>query len=108
MQFIGQRSLVVLALLLATTICVSLPDFADYAVQFNKTYNVSETNTRHAIYMIQVAELQALAKTNITYNVGVNNYSDSTDAEIACKFTGLFSPQRTQTTQRPQSIGIPD
>jgi len=64
------------------------PTFAAWAATYGKVYNGDEAVTREAIYNVNVEEIIAHNAKNLTWTMGVNQFTDLTEDEFIATFTG--------------------
>lgn len=88
--------LVVISLLLAAGSAYDfqryLQDFQQYLLDFDKHYSAEEEPIRQAIFMHKLAEIETTNALELPYKLGVNNFTDWTEEEIAAYVNATRDP----------------
>jgi len=95
----------VLLCAVALVAIVTADPFADFVVQYNKVYPADELSMRHAIFHDNLRVIEETNRMNLSYWLGVNEYTDLSWEEF--KSTFLMAPQHcsaTQGTYRPRGV----
>jgi C1A family cysteine protease len=84
-----------LSTLSAAITFLSLPSFDKWAFTFNKSYtNMSEYNSRHAIYISNLVKISKHNAENHTWTMEVNKFADLTSTEFKQQYAGCYHPRQ--------------
>jgi len=69
--------------------------WSEFKNEFGKVYNaVDEENQRFEVFKANVDIIQATNAKNLSYTLGVNQFSDLTSDEFVAQYTGLKKPEK--------------
>jgi cathepsin H len=83
--------------LVACVVVVTADPFADWMTQWNKVYETEELIQRRAIFNENLRVIEETNAMNLSYTLGVNEYTDLSWEEFSARF--LMAPQHCSATE---------
>jgi len=87
---------------LAIVAVATADQFVDFMSRYNKVYTADEFETRRAIFLDTLKEIDEINSRGLTWEAGVNEWSDLSWEEFQAKF--LMAPQRCSATDKGNHV----